>query len=99
MALVEDSLLCANGLSHHGEHVPEDEELAPSCGLSLVWFQVSRGPYAYLTCQRSLVPLSATSTSAKPSPSLNLMKFQLLACLLLSKPYHPPVPVTLHPFR
>ena len=26
-AFVEDSLLYANGLTHHGEHVPEDEEL------------------------------------------------------------------------
>ena len=30
MAFVEDSLLHANGLTHHGEHVPEDEELTPT---------------------------------------------------------------------
>ena len=30
MAFVEDSLLHANGLTHHGEHVPEDEELIPT---------------------------------------------------------------------
>ena len=30
MALVEDSLLHAKGLTHHGEHVPEDEELTPT---------------------------------------------------------------------
>ena len=29
-AFVEDSLLYANGLTHHGEHVPEDEELTPT---------------------------------------------------------------------
>ena len=30
MAFVEDSLLHANRLTHHGEHVPEDEELTPT---------------------------------------------------------------------
>ena len=30
MAFVEDSLLHANGLTHYGEHVPEDEELTPT---------------------------------------------------------------------
>ena len=30
MAFVEDSLLRANGLTHHGEHVTEDEELTPT---------------------------------------------------------------------
>ena len=30
MAFVEDSLLHANSLTHHGEHVPEDEELTPT---------------------------------------------------------------------
>ena len=30
MAFVEDSLLHANGLTHHGEHVTEDEELTPT---------------------------------------------------------------------
>ena len=30
MAFVEDSLLRANGLTHHGENVPEDEELTPT---------------------------------------------------------------------
>ena len=30
MAFVEDSLLHANGLTHHGEHVLEDEELTPT---------------------------------------------------------------------
>ena len=29
-AFVKDSLLYANGLTHHGEHVPEDEELTPT---------------------------------------------------------------------
>ena len=30
MAFVEDSLLHAGGLTHHGEHVQEDEELTPT---------------------------------------------------------------------
>ena len=30
MAFVEDSLLHANGLTHHGEHVTENEELTPT---------------------------------------------------------------------
>ena len=30
VAFVEDNLLKANGLEHHGEPVPEDEELSPS---------------------------------------------------------------------
>jgi len=30
MVFVEDSLLCANGLTHHGERVQEDEELTPT---------------------------------------------------------------------
>ena len=30
MAFVEDSLLRVNGLTHHGEHVTEDEELTPT---------------------------------------------------------------------
>ena len=30
MAVMEDSLLHANGLTHHGEHVTEDEELTPT---------------------------------------------------------------------
>ena len=40
MAFVEDSLLRTNGLSHHGEHVPEDEELTPTLEnfVVLTWF-------------------------------------------------------------
>ena len=30
MAFVEDSLLHANSLTHHGEHVTEDQELTPT---------------------------------------------------------------------
>ena len=30
MAFVEDSLLHASGLTHHGEHVTENEELTPT---------------------------------------------------------------------
>ena len=30
MAFVEDSLVHANGLTHHGEHVTEEEELTPT---------------------------------------------------------------------
>ena len=30
MAIMEDSLLHANGLTHHGEHVTEDDELTPT---------------------------------------------------------------------
>ena len=44
----------------------------PSCDLSLVSFQVLHGPYVYQTCQPSLVHLSVTNTSVKPSLSLNL---------------------------
>ena len=40
MAFVEDSLLRANGLTHHGEHVAEDEELTPTLEnfVVLTWF-------------------------------------------------------------
>jgi len=30
VAFVEDSLLCADGLTNHGEHVLDDEELTPT---------------------------------------------------------------------
>ena len=42
MAFVKDSLLCANGLTHHGEHVPEDEELAPTLEnfIVLTWLRL-----------------------------------------------------------
>ena len=41
MAFVEDSLLRANGLTHHGEHVTEDEELTPTLEnfVILTWLQ------------------------------------------------------------
>ena len=41
-AFVEDSLLCANGLLHHGEHVPEDEELSPTLEnfIVLTWLRL-----------------------------------------------------------
>ena len=71
----------------------------PNCGHSLVLFQVLRGPYAYQTCQPSLVRLSVTNTSVKPSLCLNQKKFHLQAHLLLSFCHRPLMQVTLHPFR
>ena len=39
MAFVEDSLLRANGLTHHGEHGTEDEELTPTLFV-LTWLKL-----------------------------------------------------------
>ena len=71
----------------------------PSCGRSLVSFQVLRGLYAYQTCQQSLAHLSVTNSSARSPLSLNPKRIHLQARLLLSVCYHPLTPVTLHPFR
>ena len=71
----------------------------PNCGHSLVSFQALRGPYAYQTCQPSLVLLSVTNTSVKSSLCLNQKKFHFQANLLLSLRYRPLMHVTLHPSR
>ena len=43
VAFVEDSLLHAKGLTHHGEHVPEDEELTPTLAnfVVLTWSRLT----------------------------------------------------------
>ena len=71
----------------------------PSCGRSLVSFQVLRGPYAYQTCQPSLAHSSVTNTSARSPLSSNPKRIHQQARLLLSARYHPLISVTPHPFR
>lgn len=71
----------------------------PSCGRSLVLFQVLRGRYAYQTCKPSLAHLSVTNTSDKSLLSSNQKRIHLQARLLLSVHYHSLIPITPHLFR
>ena len=72
MAFVEDSLLRANGLTHHGEHVAEDEELTPTLENSLVltWLRLIHPSLPRLGKQRYGTELrSRTLASIKPEIS------------------------------
>ena len=72
MAFVEDSLLRADGLTHHGEHVPEDEELAPTLEnfVVLTWLRLIHPSLPRLVKQRYGTELrSRTHASIKPEIS------------------------------
>ena len=72
MAFVEDSLLRANGLTHHGEHVPEDEELTPTIEnfVILTWLRLIHPSLPRLVKQRYGTELrSRTLASIKPEIS------------------------------
>ena len=72
MAFVEDSLLRANGLTHHGEHVPEVEELAPTLEnfAVLAWRRLIYPNLPRLVKQRYGTELgSRTLASIKPEIS------------------------------
>ena len=72
MAFVEDSLLRANGLTHHGEHVPEDEELTPTLEnfVILTWLRLIHPSLPRLVKQRYGTELrSRTLASIKPEIS------------------------------
>ena len=72
MAFVEDSLLRANGLTHHGDHVLEDEELAPTLEnfVVLSWLRLTHPSLPRLVKQRYGTELrSGTLASIKPEIS------------------------------
>ena len=72
MAFVEDSLLRANGLTHHGEHVPEDEELTLTLEnfVILTWLRLIHPSLPWLVKQRYGTELrSRTLASIKPEIS------------------------------
>ena len=72
MAFVEDSLLHAGGLTHHGEHVPEDEELTPTLEnfVVLTWLRLIHPSLPRLVKQRYGTELrSRTLASIKPEIS------------------------------
>ena len=72
MAFVEDSLLRTNGLTHHGEHVLEDEELTPSLEnfVVLTWLRLIHPSLPQLVKQRYGTELrSRTLASIKPEIS------------------------------
>ena len=72
MAFVEDSLLRANGLTHHGEHVAEDEELTPTLEnfVVLTWLRLIHPSLPRLVKQRYGTELrSRTLASIKPEIS------------------------------
>ena len=72
MAFVEDSLLRANGLTHHGEHVTEDEELTPTLEnfVILTWLRLIHPSLPRLVKQRYSTELrSRTLVSIKPEIS------------------------------
>ena len=72
MAFGEDSLLRANGLTHHGEHVPEDEELTPTLEnfVILTWLRLIHPSLPRLVKQRYGTELrSRTLASIKPEIS------------------------------
>ena len=72
MAFVEDSLLRANGLTHHGEHVSEDEELTPTLEnfVVLTWLRLIHPSLPRLVKQRYGTELrSRTLASIKPEIS------------------------------
>ena len=69
---MEDSLLHANGLTHHGEHVPEDEELTPTLEnfFVLTWLRLIHPSLPRLVKQRYGTELrSRTLPSIKPEIS------------------------------
>ena len=72
MAFVEDSLLRANGLTHHGEHFSEDEELTPTLEnlVVLTWLRLIYPSLPRLVKQRYGTELrSRTVASIKPEIS------------------------------
>ena len=72
MAFVEDSLLRANGLTHHGKHVAEDEELTPTLEnfVVLTWLRLIHPSLPRLVKQRYGTELrSRTLASIKPEIS------------------------------
>ena len=79
MAFVEDSLLHANGLTHHGEHVTEDKELTPTLEnfVVLTWLRLIHPSLPRLVKQPYGTELrSRTLASIKPEIS------QVLSSLL-----------------
>ena len=79
MAFVEDSLLHATGLTHHGEHVTEDQELTPTLENFVVftWLRLIHPTLPRLVKQRYGTELrSRTLASIKPEI------FQALSSLL-----------------
>ena len=79
MAFVEDSLLHATGLTHHGEHVTEDQELTPTLENVVVftWLRLIHPTLPRLVKQRYGTELrSRTLASIKPEI------FQALSSLL-----------------
>ena len=71
-AFVEDSLLRANGLTHHGEQVSEDEELSPILEnfIALTWLRLIHPSLPRLVKQRYGTELrSRTLASIKPEIS------------------------------
>ena len=75
MAFVEDTLLRANSLSHHGEPTPEDEELTPTLEnfIVLTWLRLIHPELPKLVKQRYGTELrSWTLASIKPGISQNL---------------------------
>ena len=72
MAFLEDSLLHGNGLTHHGEHVTEDEELTPTLEnfVVLTWLRLIHPSLPRLVKQRHGTELrSCTLASIKPEIS------------------------------
>lgn len=72
MAFVEDSLLRTNGLTHHGEAMPEDEELSPTLEnlVVLTWLKLIHPHLPRLVKQRYGTELrSRTLASIKPEIS------------------------------
>ena len=72
MAFVEDSLLRANGLTHHGKHVAEDEELTPTLEnfVVLTWLRLIHPSFPHLVKQHYGTELtSCTLASIKPEIS------------------------------
>ena len=72
MAFVEDSLLHGNGLTHHGEHGTEDEELTPTLEIVVVltWLRLIHPSLPRLVKQRYGTELrSCTLASIKPEIS------------------------------
>jgi len=72
MAFVEDTLLRANGLSHHGEVATEDEELTPTLEnfIVLTWLRLIHPDLPRLVKQRYGTELrSRTLASIKPEIS------------------------------
>ena len=69
---MEDSLLHAGGLTHHGEHVPEDEELTPTLEnfVVLTWLRLIHPSLPRLVKQHYGTELrSRTLASIKPEIS------------------------------